>query len=508
MRAAKLCVTVTAATTAELRERRDRVTDADLIELRVDSVRDPSAAGALAGRRTPVIFTCRPRWEGGSFAGSEEERRRILRDAQQLGADYIDVEANAGFDELLAARGGQGIVLSMHDFAGVPSDLDARLAAMRATGAEVIKIAVMAHRLTDCLPLLAIGRRATSPTVLVAMGDAGVATRVLATQFRSSWTYAGDGVVPGQMPVAQLRDECSFRSVHARTAVYGVVGRPVMHSISPAMHNAAFRAVRIDAVYVPLAAADFKDFLTFAEAVGLRGASVTAPFKVDAYEHAAESDPTSRRVQSVNTLRRVGDRWTACNTDVAGFLAPLQGRTRLQGCLTTVMGAGGTARAVAEALSAAGAHVSIAARRRDQAEEVASRTGAVVTSWPPTPGSWEVLVNATPVGTMPNVDESALDPGALAPGTGTGAFASPRSRLGAMVGLAQHGDPRLVYDLVYNPPDTQLLRDARAAGLKTLGGLDMLVAQAQLQFEWWTGVKPSERVMRDAATAALRKPTV
>jgi 3-dehydroquinate dehydratase/shikimate dehydrogenase len=309
-----------------------------------------------------------------------------------------------------------------------------------------------------------------------------VPSRVLASRFGSCWTYAGDGVAPGQIPLEKLRDECSFRTVGARTAVYGVVGRPVMHSVSPAMHNAAFRAARLDAVYLPLAAADFDDFLAFAEAIGIAGASVTAPYKIAAFEHAAESDAVSRRVQSVNTLRRVGSRWTACNTDVAGFLAPLAGAIRLQGARTTILGAGGAARAVCEALNAAGAQVSIAARRREQAEDVASRSGATVAAWPPAGGSWDVLVNATPVGTMPDVRTSPLPDG---PFTG-----------------------ELVYDLVYNPPETQLMQDARAAGCRTLGGLDMLVAQAQLQVEWWTGVKPSERVMRDAALAAFRNPTL
>lgn len=478
MKPAKVCVTVTATTTAELRERRDRITGADLLELRVDTVRDPSAAGALAGRRLPVIVTCRPSWEGGQFTGSEEERRRILLDAQQLGADYVDVEWKAGFDELITARRGQGVVLSMHDFDGVPHDLLARLAAMRSTGAEVIKIAVMAERLTDSLPLLTIGRDAASPIALVAMGDAGVPSRVLAAWFGSCWTYAGDAAAPGQIPLAKLRHEYGFQTLpNSHTAIYGVVGRPVIHSVSPAMHNAAFRAARIDAVYVPLPAADFQDFLTFADALGIAGASVTAPFKVDAYEHAATSDLLSRRVQSVNTLRRDAGRWSACNTDVGGFLAPLRRAMRLESSRTTILGAGGAARAAAEALSAAGAHVTIAARRRERAEDTASRTGASVTAWPPAAGSWDVLVNATPVGTTPEVSATPLPGG---PFTG-----------------------QLAYDLVYNPPDTQFLRDARAAGCQTLGGLDMLVTQAQLQFEYWTGMKPPDRVMHEAAIAAL-----
>lgn len=477
MRTPKICVSVTADTTAELRERRDRVTHADLVELRVDSVRDPSAAGALAGRRTPVIFTCRPQWEGGYFAGSEEERKRLLRDAMKLGADYVDLEWRANLSDLIAERGGQGIVLSMHDFDGVPDDLAERAASMRATGAEVVKVSVMAKRLTDCLQLLPIGRDTGAPTAKIAMGDAGVPTRILASRFGSCWTYAGDSVAPGQIPASDLCERFSFRSIAERTALYGVVGRPVGHSVSPAIHNAAFRAARLDAVYLPLAAADFGDFLSFASAMFVDGVSVTAPYKVDAYEHAAESDAVSRRIQSVNTLRRDGNRWIACNTDVSGFLEPLQSLMPLQDVRATVLGAGGAARAVGEALAAARATVTFVARRRDCAEEIARMTGASTAAWPPAAGSWDVLVNATPVGTAPNVDDSPLPDG---PFTG-----------------------RLVYDLVYNPPDTRLLRDARTAGCRTLGGLDMLIAQAQRQFEWWTGMRAPDRVMREAAMGAL-----
>src|SRR4051812_28933605 len=147
-----LCVTVTAPTMAELRRRRDEIADADLIELRLDSVSDPDVAGALAGRRRPVIVTCRPRWEGGRFTGAEEERRRMLGDALALGAEYVDIESRAHFDDLVRGSGGRRIVLSYHDFEGVPSDLAALIRAMRSTGAEVVKVAATTKRLSDCVP--------------------------------------------------------------------------------------------------------------------------------------------------------------------------------------------------------------------------------------------------------------------------------------------------------------------------------------------------------------------
>jgi len=200
---------------------------------------------------------------------------------------------------------------------------------------------------------------------------------------------------------------------------------------------------------------------------------------VQAFEHADECDAVSRRIQSVNTLRRDGPRWLGSNTDVTGFLAPLGALTPHRGGRAVILGAGGAARSVSVALASAGLQVTIAARRPDQAESVAALTGAAVGAWPPPPGSWDLLVNATPVGTAPYSTESPLPDGYP-------------FRAGSVV-----------YDLVYNPPYTRLLVDAERAGCRTIGGLDMLVAQAQAQFDWWTGQRPADRVLRDAAVARL-----
>jgi 3-dehydroquinate dehydratase/shikimate dehydrogenase len=419
---------VTAATTAELRTRRDSIEDADLIELRLDTVSDPSAAGALAGRKKPVIVTCRHQSQGGHFTGSEAERRAILSEAITLGAEYVDLEWRESCRDLMQMTGGRRVIVSHHDFNGMPENLYSLSREMLGSGAEIVKLAVTAHSLTDTLALREIGRNTRVPVLLIAMGEAGIASRVLASWMGSAWTYAGNGVAPGQVSQQQLQDEFAFRRIGARTAIYGVLGKPLGHSVSPAMHNAAFRAVHLDAVYLPLAAADFDDFMQFAAAVNLAGASVTAPFKVNAFERADECDPVSRRIQSVNTLRREGGRWNACNTDLTGFLTPLESAMQLRGARATVMGAGGAARSVSMALSSAGATVTISARREDQAKSVAALTGAAVTPWPPEPASWDLLVNATPVGTKPNVDVSPLP-------------ADYPFRSGATV-----------YDLVYNPP--------------------------------------------------------
>jgi len=479
MRTAQLCVTVTADTTADLRTRRDQVRDADLVELRLDTVADPNAAGALEGRKKPVIVTCRPQSDGGHFKGSEEERRAILSEALSLGAEFVDIEWRGSCADLMKQGGGRRIVLSHHDFNRVPSDLGVIARAMLASGAEVVKLAVMASRLVDNLALREIGRGTSVPMSLIAMGEAGLPSRVLASWMGSCWTYAGHGVAPGQVSEQTMNELYRFRQIGSHTRVYGLVGKPVSHSLSPAMHNAAFQAAQIDAVYLPLAAADFEDFVAFAGGSGLAGASVTAPYKVNAFEWADEHDTIGERIRSINTLRRHGDRWLGRNTDVAGFLGPLKSMLQLPGARAAILGAGGAARSVTEGLLSAGARVSIAARRAEQAHAVATLTGASVAPWPPAADSWDLLINATPIGTAPNVEASPLP----------NDYAFNRNGL--------------VYDLIYNPQVTQLLALAQRAGCRTLGGLDMLVAQAEAQFEWWTGRAPASRVMRDAAMARL-----
>ena len=477
-----MCTTVTGDTTDALRRARDAAAPgADLVEVRLDTARDPDPRGALDGRQGPVLVTCRAEWEGGSFRGSEEEREALLTGALEAGAEFVDVEWAAPFRGRFVTRDPARVVVSAHDFRGVPSDLGARVEAMRSSGAAVIKVAVMASSLCDQLPLFEIAARADGGPgrghVLLAMGEAGVATRVLAARLGNVWTYAGDGVAPGQVPADRLVGEFRFRHITGGSPIYGVVGRPIAHSLSPAMHNAAFGDSGSDAVYLPLAAQDFGDFDGFARALGIAGASVTAPFKLDALRGAVESDDAARRIGAANTLKRRDDgRWDARNTDVEGFLAPLAAES-LRGCRATVIGAGGSARAVIDGLVSHGAHVTVSARRSDAAVSLAREWGVAAGAFPPPPGTWDLLVNTTPAGTWPRVEDSPVP------------YREVRGPL--------------VYDLVYNPPETALMKAARAGGARVIGGLDMLVAQAAGQFEWWTGRSPSLDVMRRAAEAVL-----
>jgi 3-dehydroquinate dehydratase/shikimate dehydrogenase len=470
---AHICQTVTAATMAELRLKRDAVREADLIELRLDGVKDVDVAGALADRRLPVVVTCRAPWEGGRFDGGEETRLSLLARAISLGAEYVDVEWRAD-------RGGIGanprtrLILSHHDFTGCPGDLAARVRAMRADdNAAVVKVAVSVSSLQDVVRL----RRETEvgDRIVIGMGTPGEVTRICPWLFGSEWTFAGDAA-PGQLSAAVLNRQYRVRAASASTMLYAITGAPLAHSASPAMHNAAFGSLGIDAVYVPLATTDARGFLACAEALGVSGASVTAPLKTAWASCGVQLDDIARVAGAANTLSRTGQGWEATNFDLAGFMAPLAERSMaMRGAHTVVLGAGGAARAASLALKGAGARVRLCARRSERAKTLAAELGVDSAPWPPSPG-WDLLVNATPVGTWPD-DESPVAREALQGGC--------------------------VYDLVYHPRETKLLRWARERGLATIDGLEMLVAQARRQFERWTGVAAPTAVMQDAAETFL-----
>lgn len=477
---AQICETVTAGDMAGLRRRRDAASEADLVELRLDGVRDVDVAGALEGRARPVIVTCRAAWAGGRFDGSEDERLSILSRAVRLGAEFVDVEWRADWQRLPLPEGAR-LVLSEHDFDGVPSDLASRVRAMRSASPGMIKVAITATNAADCLALRDVAAGGTNQ-VMIAMGPAGVITRCCPWFWGSRWTYGGSAA-PGQTPVRDLARRYRVRETSAGTAVFALTGTPLAHSASPAMHNAALAATRLNAVYVPVEATSAADFLAVADGLGIAGASVTAPFKTGWAQLGVRVDRTAAAAGAVNSLRRgMAGGWDGTNFDAAGFLAPLDARhIALQGRRVVVLGAGGAARAVVWALRGRGARIEISARRPEAAAQLAEAMAVSVSAWPPVPG-WDVLVNATSAGTWPDVAAAPV----------------PRQALGG----------GLVYDLVYNPADTRLLEWARATGADTIGGLEMLVEQAAQQFAWWTGVPAPREIMRQAAAAFLGRQTV
>jgi 3-dehydroquinate dehydratase/shikimate dehydrogenase len=345
---------------------------------------------------------------------------------------------------------------------------------MLATRADIVKIAITPGRLSDCVVLrdaMRIGR----PHVAIAMGPQGQLTRLCPWLFESCWTYGGTAA-PGQCSAADLRQVYRVQERSSSTAIYGVAGAPLAHSASPAMHNPAFQACGIDAVYVPFETADAGELLAVADAFGARGFSVTAPLKETTFARTPAVDDLSRRIGAINTLRRDDGGWAGRNFDVAGFLSPFDRRGRnLAGTRAVVLGAGGAARTAIWALTSRGARVAVSARREDRAAALAAEFGIAVVAWPPAP-DWDLLVNTTPVGTWPRVADCPIP--------------ADRVRGGC------------VYDLIYNPAETALLAAARAAGAEAIGGLEMLVGQACQQFEWWTG-QPAPAPVVEAAAAAF-----
>ena len=346
--AVKLVATLADQTAAALpAARAEALRVADLVEFRLDRLPSLPLTDVLGEAADRAVVTFRPTREGGVFTGPEAAREQRLREALALGAAFVDVEWDADFaDALIGAYPGR-VVLSRHDFAGMPADLSALVREMAARHPGIVKLAVTPTRLTDQLAFVdAAAAAAGTPVVLIAMGVVGLPSRILADRIGSCWTYAGAAIAPGQVPPELMRGRYRVGQHTPGTKVFGVAGRPIGHSWSPTLHNAALQALGVDGVYVPFEAQDIDDLLAVAAALEVRGLSVTAPFKLDALARAVTADPLSRRLGAANTLSRTPDGWVARNTDVEGFLHPLRSRRTLAGSRAAVLGGGGAARAV------------------------------------------------------------------------------------------------------------------------------------------------------------------
>ena len=494
----EVCVTLTEDTTEATAARMAEFASvADLFEVRADFLRDRDLRGILRARTKPILLTCRPVLEGGRWPDADPEgRRSVLREATALGFDLVDVEARAGFDDVVAAKAGRGLVLSWHDLEGTPEDLDSLYARMAGARADVVKIAVTARSVADLGRLFAFARRRGAQTggkghagerrpalVAIAMGPLGVASRILGGAFSAPFTFAaaaaGREAAPGQLTAGALVRVYRARSIGPATRIYGLVGVDILRSLSPAVHNAAFAARGIDAVYVPLQAESLDAFLEALPALGLSGFSLTRPYKSAILPKLASVEPEAGRAGSVNTVVVRDGSLSGSSTDGEGVLTPLRKRIEPKGRAVAIVGAGGAARAAAFALTRAGARVTVLARRPGQSAEVAAAAGCAAAPLEAAARlEWDVLVNATPVGSGAAPGQLPVPEGALRPGT-------------------------IVFDMVYEPRETPLLAAARARGCLTIGGVEMLVAQAVKQFETWTGVAAPVEAMTEAALAAI-----
>jgi len=482
----QICVTLTEPSVVALIDRMADLTGrADMFEIRADCLEKLDLLTILRARTEPLLFTCRSAEQGGRWEGEEERRRMVLLEAVRRGFDYVDVEYESRFMEVVAEKTGRGLVLSHHDLQGVPEDLDELYSEMREMGADVVKIAVTPRSMTEVGRFLAFANRIAQgggpPLVPIAMGPLGVVSRVIAGRYRAPFTFAapeaGAEAAPGQIPLDEMLEVYRAGRVGPATKLFGVLGSDVSRSLSPRLHNAAFDAAGEDAVYVPFSSPSLDPFLTALPALEVAGFSVTIPFKQEIIGHLQKLDEVASAAGSVNTVVVKDGKLHGSSTDGAGVVAALEGRIALADAETVILGAGGAARAAARALVDAGSRVTLLARDPARAAVVADALGCAWGNLAHVAGcKWDLLLNATPVGSGELADESPL-PAEL------------------------HRQGSVVLDMVYEPRETPLLRDARAAGAVAVGGLDMLIAQAARQFETWTGKPAPLDAMRAAVGA-------
>jgi 3-dehydroquinate dehydratase/shikimate dehydrogenase len=491
-RSGGICAVVVGRTAAEMRrELRLALRGARTIELRLDWVRGGSEIERMVGwiaanrrklgvgSRVTLIATCRRAVAGGKFPGSVARQMEFLRGAAAAGCEWVDLEIESAEkisrEEFRGLRRSARVLVSFHDFRRTPSDLRRVTKRLARVGADAIKIAAQARGLRDALRVLEtarIGRR----VVAVPMGDAAGAARILALRAGSAMAYAplGDATAPGQISLQEMTSLYRADRLTRRTRVYAVIGDPIGHSLSPQLQNAGFRARRMDAVYVPVLVRDLRDFLAAIGPLGIAGFSVTLPYKEVILRHLDDCDPLAAEIGAVNTVVvRGGGKLFGYNTDYVGVLRPLERRLPLVGSSVLVLGAGGSARAVAFALSRAGANIRICARRAERARALSRAVGGEAIERRALRSEFfDAIVNATPVGMFPRSGESPLE--------------------------ARELNCRLVFDLIYRPAETRLLRLARRRGIETVSGLEMFVAQGTAQWEIWTGERAPVREMADA----------
>ena len=469
---------------------------AKFIELRLDFLAKAVDFKRLAPlKQCPWVATLRRHADGGRFNGSEQERQTILRQAIASGAfEWVDVETDVA--DTIKRFGPVKRIVSYHNTAETPGNLEEVYAKMLQQDGDVYKVAVLAQSAEDVARVFQLQRTAPKPTVAFCMGDIGQPSRYLALKFGAPWIYAAfnkeRGIAPGLPSFDEFRTTYPVRDVTPDTKVFGLVGDPVSHSFSPLLHNAMYRRLGVNALYLPfrvprgqLAAA-----LRAYEQVPVHGYSVTIPHKESAAGLARESDETVQLTSSANTLvRRDDGKFIAANTDFAAAVDSLKahlaeradgGPAPQVGQLSfLILGAGGVARSIAYALHREGAQVTIAGRTLERAHRLAEDVKCKAVDWHARHSvSFDVLVNCTPVGMHPNVDEAPCHFSILKPGA-------------------------IVFDTIYTPETTLLIREARVRGCETITGVDMFVRQAARQIELFTGRAPDADAMRALMRKAL-----
>ncbi len=503
-RIGKLCVAITGTSPHEMIDKATEVLkETNFIEFRLDYLPKPALALsplkhflAEHGAAT-AIATCRRKDNGGRFDGSKTAALEILLKASSSGFQLVDIELES-IEKLPKntmahlREAGAAVIISHHDFHAT-KDLDATYQRIKPFAPDYIKIVPTARSLSDNLTLMRFLERvedeSNSTVVGICMGDPGIISRVLGLRAGSAFTFAaaseGEETAPGQIAARTLLETYRVDQVDAATKVYGVAGNPIRSSLSPLMMNAAFRRETVNAVYLALQTSKADDLFKLAREVPIQGLSITMPLKQDVMPLLERTDPLSAKIGAVNTILRAQDgKFYGFNTDVAGIVAPLERRLSLKNAKVLVLGAGGAARAAVFGCRDKGAEVFILNRTPETAQKLAKQSGSKVIKRDALPkSSFDVIINATSIGMAGN--HSKHPP------------ASPLE--------SAEINARYVFDLVYNPIETPLLRLARQKGIPVITGVEMFVQQGARQFEIWTGKPAPEEEMLRVVLHSLRQ---
>ena len=465
-----------------------------LLELRLDYLAKPALLLAklkqFSGfhRDITLIATCRRAVNGGKFRGSVASQFDLLLKAAGTGCQLVDIEletANAlKAQEIDKLRQQAGVIISFHDYRGTKK-LEEMWDAMRQLPADYIKIVSTAKSLADNVKMMRLLEQRSDilSTVGVCMGERGIISRILNVRSGSAFTFAaaqpGEETAPGQIPARVLRDVFRIDMVDAATKVYGVAGDPVGQSLSPQMMNTAFRRENINAVYVPLQTTDVVDLLKCVSEIPVQGLSITMPLKEVIMGHLDKTDALSAKIGACNTLIRAQDgKLYGFNTDVAGVVRPLEQRLNLVGAKVLVIGAGGAARAAVFGLKERNAEVWVMNRTSEKGQKLARHAHAHYVSHPQLKKlEFDVIINATCVGMNGSRPQAPLEESELR--------------------------TRYLFEMVYNPAETRLLKMARAKGIQVIPGSEMFVHQGARQFEIWTGKPAPVEDMHRAVLHAL-----
>jgi 3-dehydroquinate dehydratase / shikimate dehydrogenase len=494
----RICIALGLPDTSKLLEHAKREIEAGetFLEFRLDYLPRPETGAEAIGQflrdypEAIILATCRRHQNHGKFNGSVEEQFQILNLAVSQGAQSVDVEietAEVALPRTAELRELTHVIVSYHNYENTPQT-ETIMRRMMKVPADAYKVVTTARKPSDTARVLAAGKAGgRTPMIVLAMGEMGFPSRVLSPAFGGMFTYAApvttEGTAAGQVSAKLLRHLYHVDKISKSTKIYGVIADPVRHSISPAVQNRAFQSRRIDSVYLPLMIPplQLRDFFTFAESVPLAGFSVTIPHKQKVIRYLDVVDPLAKRIGAVNTVWRRAGKWRGSNTDVDGVIVPLSKLMRLAGASVLVVGNGGAARGAACALTDAGAKVTLTGRSIDRVRALAKFCASEPAAREQLDGrKFDALVHATSVGMFPHADECFFND------------AIPAD---------------VVFDMVYNPLETLLIKRAREQGKVVIPGIQMFVEQAVKQFELWTAETAPRAVMEKAALEALEHKT-